>query len=421
MTSNNALTKSDTEIETMQASPLPTSVKELLDITAKLDTAATAELLATVDPQLAASALRSISSQDAGAILELISDAQKTLILSSLPNEIRQQWAFNSTFPEDSIGRMMEYPWAVFPPSMTVAESVEILRSLVKREFITYGYVIDAQQKLIGVIVMRDLLFAEPQSTLQEIMLTNPFSLHADTPLMDAMREVLNMHFPVYPVTDKDEKLVGAVRGHSLFEAQAIEISAQAGSMVGVEKEEKLSTPWTRSFRSRHPWLQLNLLTAFVAGAVVSIFQNTIDQLVILAAFLPVLAGQSGNTGCQALAVTIRGITMREIQNGSTRKLLIKEGLLGLLNGIFVGITAAIGMYVLASSQSNPQALALAFIVLAAMIGSCFVSGLFGAIVPLALRKLGADPATASSIFLTTATDVASMGLLLSLASYFLL
>ncbi|PIS46913.1 MAG: hypothetical protein COT17_06130 [Elusimicrobia bacterium CG08_land_8_20_14_0_20_51_18] len=162
-------------------------------------------------------------------------------------------------------------------------------------------------------------------------------------------------------------------------------------------------------------------MTAFVAGGVVSFFQGTIDQLVILAAFLPVLAGQSGNTGCQALAVTIRGITLREIRKGSVKKLLLKESLLGLFNGALVGLVAGVGMYFLARSQDNPLALPLALIVLAAMTGSCVVSGLFGAVVPIALRRLGADPATASSIFLTTATDVASMGLLLSLASWFLL
>lgn len=158
-----------------------------------------------------------------------------------------------------------------------------------------------------------------------------------------------------------------------------------------------------------------------MAGGVVSFFQGTIDQLVILAAFLPVLAGQSGNTGCQALAVTIRGITLREIRKGSVKKLLLKESLLGLFNGALVGLVAGVGMYFLARSQDNPLALPLALIVLAAMTGSCVVSGLFGAVVPIALRRLGADPATASSIFLTTATDVASMGLLLSLASWFLL
>jgi magnesium transporter len=202
-----------------------------------------------------------------------------------------------------------------------------------------------------------------------------------------------------------------------MFEEQAYEISAQAGEMVGVDKEERLTTPWQRSLKFRHPWLQLNLLTAFGAAAVVGTFQDTIDRIVILAVFLPVLAGQSGNTGCQALAVALRGMTLGELRAGKERALVIKEAFLGLLNGALVGVSAGVAMFFVARAQDNPNAIVLGAIVFAAMICSCVVSGLSGALIPLTLRKLGADPATASSIFLTTATDVASMGIFLSLAT----
>jgi magnesium transporter len=154
---------------------------------------------------------------------------------------------------------------------------------------------------------------------------------------------------------------------------------------------------------------------------VVGFFQGTIDRLVVLAVFLPVLAGQSGNTGCQALAVTLRGLTLGELRTGGGRRLVLKEALLGLLNGALVGVTAGLGMFVVARSQGNPAALPLALVVLLAMVGSCLVSGLAGALIPLTLKRMGADPATASSIFLTTATDVASMGLFLGLATLIVL
>ena len=248
-------------------------------------------------------------------------------------------------------------------------------------------------------------------------MLTDVFFLTPDLQLRDAMRLVLNRHFPVYPVCDADRTLLGEIRGQTMFEEQAFEISAQPGKMVGVDREERLSTPWKRSLLFRHPWLQLNLLTAFLAAAVVGMFQETIDRVVILALFLPVLAGQSGNTGCQALAVALRGLTLGELKAGKEKALVMKEGLLGLLNGALVGLTAGLGMYVVATLQKNPWAPQLALIVFVAMIGSCVVSGISGALIPLTLRKLGADPATASSIFLTTATDVASMGMFLGLAT----
>lgn len=398
----------------------PVSTEGLARALGQLDTHAAAGLIERAAPEVAAEALRQLGAREAGAILPLLPPALKAAVCGALPAEVRAQWDQDLSFPEGSVGRLMDPAWAVFPPETTVAAAIAALREMVKKEFITYAWVAGPDKKLAGVVVMRDLLFAAPDRTLAEIMLKDPFSLKAATPLMDAMREVLNRHFPVYPVTGPEGRLLGTVRGGRLFEAQAIEISAQAGSMVGVEKEERLSTPWLRSFKYRHPWLQLNLLTAFVAGAVVSFFQATIDQLVILAAFLPVLAGQSGNTGCQALAVTIRGITLSELKKGSARGLFVKESLLGLLNGALVGLVAGGGMYFLARSQDNPLALPLALIVVAAMTGSCVISGLFGAVVPIALRRLGADPATASSIFLTTATDVASMGLLLGLASWFL-
>ena len=209
----------------------------------------------------------------------------------------------------------------------------------------------------------------------------------------------------------------GLVRGQSDVRGAGLEITAQAGSMVGVEKEERLATPWPRSLFMRHPWLQINLLTAFLAAAVVGVFQDTIDRLVILALFLPVLAGQSGNTGCQALAVTLRGLTLGELKPGSERALVYKEAGLGLLNGAGVGLFAALGMYVTASGQHPPSALMLSVVVFLAMCGACVASGIAGALVPLTLKRLGFDPATASSIFLTTATDVVSMGMLLSLAT----
>ena len=195
-----------------------------------------------------------------------------------------------------------------------------------------------------------------------------------------------------------------------------IELSAQPGAMVGVEKDERLATPWYRSLRLRHPWLQLNLVTAFVAAGVVGLFQETIDRLLILTMFLPVLAGQSGNTGSQALAVTLRGVFLGELQLGKEKGLVMKEALLGLLNGALVGVVAAICMYVVAAAKHMPNALMLSLVVFLAMISSCVISGACGAIVPLILKKLGADPVIASSIFLTTATNVASMGMLLGLA-----
>jgi len=379
------------------------------DLLKELDDATIASTLAELDPTIAV------------PILMEFDDERRGPILAAAPPALRQHWVLNLGYPEDSVGAFMEPPTGLFPPDLTVAQAVGQLREMVKTNFITYGYVVEPGQKLIGVLVMRDLLLADPNQKLRELMIPNPFWLDPKQELMEAMHAVLDRHYPVYPVCEPDGRLVGTIRGQTLFEQQAIEISAQVGSMVGVEKEERLSTPWQKSLLFRHPWLQLNLLTAFVAAAVVGVFEKTLEQIVILAVFLPVLAGQSGNTGCQALAVALRGLTLGEFESGSSRSAIFKEGLLGLLNGALVGVSAAVGMFIYATVQRNPDALGLAGVVMAAMIGSCIVSGVAGATIPLVLKKLGADPATASSIFLTTATDVVSMGLFLGLATLLLL
>lgn len=321
----------------------------------------------------------------------------------------------------ETAGDLMKPPVGVFHADMTVAETVERLREETRTAFITYCYITAPDGRLEGLVVMRDLLLAGPEATLGEIMLKEPFAFGVDMPLEDALKTALVKHFPVYPVVDKAGALKGLIRGDELFAQQWVEITAQPGRMVGVEKEERLATPLLRSLKLRHPWLQLNLVTAFVAAAVVGVFEDTLAQLVILAVFLPVMAGQSGNTGCQALAVTLRGMTLGELKPEFVRRLVAKEGALGFFNGLFVGVTAGLGMFVYATMQGQDGALLMGFVVAISMVASCVAAGLAGALIPLTLKRLGADPATASSIFLTTASDVASMGVFLSLSTILLL
>lgn len=342
-------------------------------------------------------------------------------VLQATPPQTAAQWKLGATYPDDSVGSLMEAPAGEFHPDDTVAGAIEILRELTKHQLVTYCFVTGPDDRLVGVITMRDLLLNPPDSRLGDLMLRDVFTLSPETPLLEAMKSTINRHFPVYPVCDAGGSLVGQVRGQALAEAQAFELTAQAGSMVGVEKEERLATPVWRSFLFRHPWLQLNLLTAFIAAAVVGLFEDTLTQIVLLAVFLPVLSGQSGNTGCQALAVSLRAMTLGELKRGQEFRAVVKEATLGLANGAFVGITAGLGMVVYAHMMKNETPWQLGGIVFLAMIGSCVVSGASGVLVPTVLRRLGADPATASSIFLTTATDVVSMGLFLGLATWLIL
>ena len=380
-----------------------------------------AQLLFASSPEEASRVLSGLLPNIGQDILAKLPAEKVRAILKATPREIADAWSLESQYPKGSVGSLMEQPFGVFRPEDTVGETIEKLREIAKEHLITYCFVTDAGGKLVGVVTMRDLLLNPHERSLGDLMLRDIFSLKPDEPLLDAMKATMNRHYPVYPVCKSNGELAGLVRGQALAEAQAFELSAQAGSMVGVEKEERLATPVFRSFLFRHPWLQLNLLTAFIAAAVVGLFESTLEQIVLLAVFLPVLAGQSGNTGCQALAVSLRAMTLGELKPGKEWKAVIKEATLGLANGALVGLTAGAGMVVYAHMMKSPVPWKLGGIVFLAMIGSCVVSGACGALVPTILRRLGADPATASSIFLTTATDVVSMGLFLGLATWLIL
>ena len=379
-------------------------------------------------PMDAAGLLTSLNDADLVRVLESIDPTLSLKILYCLPDERQQEiaediteqiadrWSLNQQYDPNTVGRVMEKPVGVFHYTQTAGDTINEIRELAKTTLPTYVYVLDDVDQLYGVVVMRDLMLANPEQSLAQVMLRDPFALTAETTITDAMQAVVHRHYPVYPVCDPLNRLIGLVPGYTLFEEQRVELISRPGRMVGVEQEETINTPWRTCLKFRHPWLQLNLLTAFLAALVVGLFEETIQQVVVLAAFLPVLAGQSGNTGCQSLAVTLRGLTLGEFAQLKTSSIVKKEAALGCANGLLVGVIAAAAMYFYAAATGGDPTL-LALVVLIAMIGSCVLSGVTGVLVPMALKKAGADPVTASSIFVTTATDVCSMGLLLALAT----
>lgn len=366
--------------------------------------------------------LREIEPRLAHKILRHFPTERSELIKDGLPEHMGEQLERNLSYPEDTVGRLMSDTAGILNNDISVQQAITVIRNMVKENVVfTYAYVIDGEQQLQGLVVMRDLLLADPDEPITDIMINNPFWFTPETSIQDAMLEVVHRHYPVYPVCDENGRFIGRVQGYELFEEHTIDVSAQPGLMVGVDDEEHFGTPVQQCFRNRHPWLQLNLLTAFIAAFVVGMFEDTIASIVVLAAFLPVLAGQSGNTGCQALAVTIRGMTLGEFKHGFESRLITKELKLGVLNGALVGIMAALGMLAFAAATNTPSGYLLAGVVFLAMLGSCIASGIAGVLIPITLKRLGADPATASTIFLTTATDVLSMGLLLGLATILVL
>ena len=377
------------------------------------------EHIRELTPLDAAEALVGLPADDIQFILSRLPAEQALIIASHLgeaaaPNDAATNAVLSGM--EATIGELMTPVTATLPDNYTVAEALTFMVKSADVSEISYIFVTN-NDCLVGVVGMRDLILAKPSEALSGIMVREPFAFEQDTQVKEAVSEVLYRHYRMYPVVDEHQNVVGEVRGWKLYERIASELSAQAGAQYGVSKEEQINTPVLAAFRMRHPWLQVNLITAFAAAFVVGMFESTIAQIVALAAFLPVLAGQSGNTGCQALAITLRGITLGQIKDYPISKLLRKEILLGALNGAAVGVIAGVAMYAYAVSTDSANPAMLGLVIFIAMVGACMGSGIFGVAVPLILKRFGADPATASSIFLTTFTDIIGMGLMLFLAT----
>lgn len=314
------------------------------------------------------------------------------------------------------LSEVMQPPILTLTPNDSVGAAIAAIRAQPRERAFTYPMIVDGRGVLVGICTMRDLILALPETQVGNLMLREPLSLMTDATIEEALARIKGREIPEYPVCDAEGKLVGVVRAARLHELEENRLAAIPGTMVGVADAETVATNFRASVRSRLPWLMINLLTAFAAGLVVGNFQATIDKVVLLAAFLPVLAGQSGNTGAQALAITLRTLDRRGNAD-FYRQALWKELRLGVLHGIVTGILIATVIYVVAYLQGNKGPGVLAMIGFTATLLSVVVSGLSGASVPVALKNIGTDPAAASSIILTTVTDVVSMGSMLLLAT----
>lgn len=357
------------------------------------------EIFRHLTPAQQTAVLLQASPRLAVVILAQLKDAERAAVFAALPAELAAGLERQLSFPENTAGRLMDGVFTTCTRDMTVAEALaQLKQSSVQRA--RSLYLVDGDNRLAGRVDIQDLALEEPDTLLQTIAhdVAQPLNIMAPREQIVA---VLNDHrLDSVPVVDLDNKLMGVVRYASLF--QAIEDVATAGmqKMVGNADERALSTP-TFAVRKRLPWLHINLLTAFLAAAVVGLFESTIAQFTALAILLPVVAGQSGNAGAQALAVTMRGLALHEISIRDWRRVLRKEVLVGFADGVALAITCGAGVLVWSGS------LGLAAVIAVAMVLSMLAAGISGALVPMILTRLGQDPATASSIILTTVTDVA--------------
>lgn len=314
------------------------------------------------------------------------------------------------TYTSDSAGGIMDPRVTTFRPSATVGQVIKRIRSL-RSKRISHVFVIDEDGKLVGAVWLQDLVLAQPSDTLDKLIRRQPVSVQA-TASREQVLEVFSLtKAPSVPVTDFEGRVVGVIRHESLMAAAQAEATADVQTMVGASKDERALSKVSFAVRRRLPWLQVNLGTAFLAAAVVGLFEGTIARFTALAVLLPVVAGQSGNTGSQALAVTMRGLALREIRGRHWLRVSLKEAAAGAINGVAVALVTALAVYIWSDSAG------LTAVIAVAMVTSMAIAGLAGASIPMILERFGQDPAQASSIILTTVTDVVGFFSFLGLAT----
>jgi magnesium transporter len=277
-----------------------------------------------------------------------------------------------------------------------------------------YLYTVDDRRHLVGVTSLRRLLLVSPETPLKRIATTDVLSVRVETDQEEVARQVASYNLLAIPVVDLENKLVGVITVDDVIDVIKDEATEDIYRMAGVSTDDSVFSPPTSSLRKRLPWLYVNLVTAFLAVGVVKAFEGTISQVTALAVFMPVVAGMGGNAGMQTLAVIVRGIALGELNIGNSRKALLKEGLVGLGNGVGLGGAAALAAWLL---QGDPW---LGVILGLAMLINMFIAATAGTLVPLGLRAMKVDPALASSVFITTLTDVFGFLAFLGLGTLFL-
>ena len=385
-----------------------------------LSTDSKVTVLERTTPERSVALFSSMSTQDqvdvinvapTNLILELIpglSNEQEATLFEALPESTRRELERMVSLPYGVAGRMFDRATCTLRLGVSVASAIERVRAF-GRTGVSSLYVVNTDRHLVGYIDVQVLALADPEDTVDQY-LKEAVSCDPMAPTEDVV-ELLEEHdVDTLAVVDNNNRLLGVIQRDRLFDAIEESASSDIQTMVGASADElAMSTPGFVVLR-RLPWLQINLLTAFLASATVALFEGLIAQVTALAVLLPVVAGQSGNAGAQALAVTVRSLALREIGIRDWLRLTRKELLAGIVNGVALAVVCGAGVYMWSGS------IGLTLVISSAMTVSIPIAGISGALVPIVLTRIGQDPATASSIILTTVTDVTGFLLFLGIA-----
>lgn len=386
------------------------------EILAEMDAEASADIVSEMREWRALKILEEVEPDDAADIISELEEPDRVRLLSKLEPETASKVRALLKYDPDTAGGVMTPDFISVPDSFTVDQAIERVRSM--RDTVrhsSYIYVVDAKRKLVGVFSMRALILAEPGSLISSIMETDlkgVCSPQEDREHIARYMSELNLYD--LPVVDEKGRMLGIVEHDDIIDIIQEEATEDFQKLVGAGPDEAIHDPISYSLRKRGPWLLVNLITGFMAAGVISAFQSQIESITVLAVLMPLVASLGGNTGAQTLAVAIRSIAMGDIETFDDLNVCFKEGLKGVINGIVVGLVTCGVIYFFTHD------LKLSLVILLAMTLNMGVGGLFGAFIPLMLKRLGLDPAQSSSIFLTGTTDVCGFFIFLSLATWLL-
>jgi len=368
-----------------------------------------APLLERLDAERLQQLLDHLPIRARATVFQQLDDKKREEVLSTLPARQVRLLRELTDYPPETAGGMMEPRVVSLTPDLTAQQAITAIRKA-PREALHYLYVTKRDGELVGVLNMRDLLLASPRDPIRPLIQQPVISVPATTDRDDVIELMTERKFLALPVVDADQRLIGVVKHDSALEAGQLEAFEDLQRIVGAGGDERALSPVTTVVKRRLPWLYVNLVTAFMAAAVVGLFEGVIAQVTALAVLLPVVAGQGGNTGSQSLAIVMRGLALREIVPGTKTRVLLKEMLGGVLNGIGVAVVTALAVYLWYNSTG------LALVIGGSMVVNMAAAALSGATIPLVLKALGRDPAQSAAIFLTTVTDIVGFASFLGFA-----
>lgn len=372
------------------------------------------ETFAALDPAVAADIVEELEDDEAADILGALDPEEQQRILTAV--EDRSEVERLLRYDEETAGGLMTTRLVVVPEAATAEEALEQIRNQTEEvEDFYQVFVVDSAGRLVGVLPLRDLVVSPLQRPVREFMEGADLRVTPELDQEEVARLMARYNLPSVPVVDATGRLLGRVTFDDVADVVEAEATEDLLQFSGGSADEDIAAGWHVAVRSRLPWLLVNLLTAFLAGGVVLFFQDTLMRMTVLAAIMPIIAGMGGNAGTQALAVTVRRLALGLVPRGRSLQVIGKEMVVGLVNGLAIGTVVAV------VSGALGYTAMLGLVVFLAMVGNLFVAGFAGAFIPILLERLNIDPAVASSIFVTTFTDVCGFLLLLQLADRLIL